>query len=617
VTLFARVVFIVLVGATFSAFFAAQRLKGAPPVVRVTKMTKFFSPNGDGVRDRNDIHVSVKQRDDITVSVVDRDGGEVRRLVSNVPARPFRPLDVSWDGRTDEGGTAPDGSYRLRIALRREGRSVTVQRQMIVDTTPPKPIVARVTPAVAGSAPAPFSMIVRRVSRYKPTQFRVLRTDSARPREIARFEGPKATRRVSWTPTSPLAPGTYMVVASVTDRAGNVGASVSLSPQPGEISGQPGFTVRALAAQAPDDPVIAGQRIEFYVDSRGRDYRWRVRRVGAARPVKRGTAKPGAPLVMRAPNGISGVYLLELRHGTDTARVPFMVQAQQRARILVVVPAITWYGTDQVDDDRDGLPNTLMNRDSVDHPRVLQGGPDQLPAGFADQVAPLLVYLDRQHLRYDLTSDLSLALDGSREPRASDRDGVLLAGPLRWIPARQARRLRRYVLDGGRLASFGSDTLRRSVSVTRTRMLRPTQPTPTDPFGARVEPLRRGTAAVPLTVLDQRPEEPLLAGSDGSLDGFDVFEESAARPDDERARVLAALGQEPTDEQRARAESEGKPPPEALAALTLSRFGKGTIIRIGLPQWGERIGKDPEVAQITHNIVDILRGVAPRTRSAQ
>jgi hypothetical protein len=621
VTLFARVVFIVLVGATFSAFFAAQRLKGAPPVVRVTKMTKFFSPNGDGVRDRNDIHVSVKQRDDVTVSVVDRDGGEVRRLVSNVPAQPFRPLDVSWDGRTDEGGTAPDGSYRLRIALRREGRSVTVQRQMVVDTTPPKPVIARVVPAVAGSEPAPFAMIVRHVSRYKPTQFRVLRTDSGaptrpettRPREIARFEAPGATRRVSWTPSDPLAPGTYMVVASVTDRAGNVGASVSLPPQAGEISGQPGFTVRALAAQAPDDPVIAGQRIEFFVDSRGRDYRWRVRRVGAPRPVKRGTAKPGAPLVMRAPNGISGVYLLELRHGTDTARVPFLVQSQQRARILVVVPAITWYGTDQVDDDRDGLPNTLASRGPVDHPRVLQGGPDQLPAGFADQVAPLLVYLDRNHLRYDLTSDLSLALD----PRASDRDGVLLAGPLRWIPARQARRLRRYVLDGGRLASFGTDTLRRSVSVTRTRLLRPTQPTPTDPFGARLAPLRRGSAAVPLTVLDQRPEEPLLAGSDGSLGGFDVFEESAARPDDARARVLAALGQEPTDEQRARAESEGKSPPEALAALTLSRFGKGTVIRIGLPQWGGRIGKDPEVAQITHNIVDILRGVTPRTRSVR
>ncbi len=273
---------------------------------------------------------------------------------------------------------------------------------------------------------------------------------------------PRATRRVSWTPTSPLAPGTYMVVALGAPTAPATSARRSRCRRsPARSPGRPGFTVRALAAQAPDDPVIAGQRVEFFVDSRGRDYRWRVRRLGAARPVKRGTAKPGAPLVMRAPNGISGVYLLELRHGTDTARVPFLVQSQERARILVVVPAITWYGTDQVDDDRDGVPNTLENRGPVDHPRVLQGGTDQLPAGFAEEVAPLLVFLDRNHLRYDLTSDLSLALDGSRDPRASDRDGVLLAGPLRWIPARQARRLRRYVLDGGRLASFGAETLRR------------------------------------------------------------------------------------------------------------------------------------------------------------
>jgi hypothetical protein len=173
------------------------------------------------------------------------------------------------------------------------------------------------------------------------------------------------------------------------------------------------------------------------------------------------------------------------------------------------------------------------------------------------------------------------------------------------------------VLDGGRLASFGTGSLRRSVSVTRTRLLRPTQPTATDPFGARLDPVRRAAAGVPLTVLDQRTDEPLLTGTDGSLDGFDTFEESAARPDDQRARVQAALGEEPTDEQRARAEAEGKSPPEALAALTSSRFGKGTVIRVGLPQWSERIAKDPEVAQITHNIVDILRGVAPRTRSTR
>ncbi len=36
-TLVARVTFLVLVGATFSAFFVAQRLKSAPPVIDVGK----------------------------------------------------------------------------------------------------------------------------------------------------------------------------------------------------------------------------------------------------------------------------------------------------------------------------------------------------------------------------------------------------------------------------------------------------------------------------------------------------------------------------------------------------------------------------------------------------
>ena len=41
-TLLARVVFALLVAATFSAFFVAQRLKSAPEVVNTVKVPKFF-----------------------------------------------------------------------------------------------------------------------------------------------------------------------------------------------------------------------------------------------------------------------------------------------------------------------------------------------------------------------------------------------------------------------------------------------------------------------------------------------------------------------------------------------------------------------------------------------
>ena len=52
-TIVARVTFVLLVAATFSAFFVAQRLKSAPPVVDVRSITRYFSPNGDGNRDVN------------------------------------------------------------------------------------------------------------------------------------------------------------------------------------------------------------------------------------------------------------------------------------------------------------------------------------------------------------------------------------------------------------------------------------------------------------------------------------------------------------------------------------------------------------------------------------
>ena len=178
--------------------------------------------------------------------------------------------------------------------------------------------------------------------------------------------------------------------------------------------------------------------------------------------------------------------MLNVRTAKRSTSVPFAVQARRPAPILVVLPAITWFGRDTLDDDRDGLPNTLENGSSAAYPRLLADG---LPDGFADQVAPLLAFLDRQKVHYDVTTDLTLA--ASRSGLTGEREGVLLAGPLRWISTELARRLRRYATDGGRVASFGADSLRRGVAVARDRLLRPLPPTDTDPFGTTLRPLRQ------------------------------------------------------------------------------------------------------------------------------
>jgi hypothetical protein len=622
-TRLARVVFALLVAATFAAFFVAQRLKSADSVAEITRVKRVFSPNGDGRRDVERIAFKVEQAGRVAVTIVNRDGERVRRLTDGIDARPGTPVRVIWDGRTDGGLRAPDGLYRLQLGLRRTGRTVVVPGSFRIDTTPPRPVVLSVTPPIAGPVPGAFEIRARGVGRRRAPRFRILRTDVTPVREVARFSGRTGSRRGVWDGRIggvPAPPGIYMVVVEVRDLAGNAGtAPAVIPPVPGQVPGRPGITVRRITAEPPLEPVQTGSRVAFFVDSRRRPYRWSIRRVGASRPIRKGRAVPGRTLALRAPGGVSGAYLLEVRSGRSSARVPFLVQAPQRARLLIVVPAITWLGVDKVDDNGDGLPDTLETGGPVRWPRVIAGD-HGLPATFADQTAPLLVFLDRARIRYDLTSDIALAR--SRDPRATDREGVVLAGPLRWVPRALARRLRRYVEDGGRLASFGTDSLRRGVHLGADRLTRPTQPTPTDPFGARLEPLARlrtgedGRTPVPLSALAEDASLGLLTGTDGVLDAFGRLEESQERPETRRAKVLVALGQDVTDAERAAAEAKGELPRKPLPALTATRLGKGIVIRVGITEWLTRTRQDREVAQITRNIVDVLRRVTPRVRSA-
>ena len=625
-TTLARVVFLALVAATFGAFFVAQRLKGAPPVVQL-KGQRWLSPNGDGRRDRARLELRVREDDVLTADLIDEAGSPVRRLVTERPIRRSSPIRVTWDGRTDEGAIAPDGVYRIRGTLLEQGRSVVNPRLITLDTAPPRPRVVRISPGqVVGPQAPEMRIVVSGVSPRNATRFRVIRTDVPEPQVVAKGSREPGLKRWLWNGRSrgePVPPGVYVVQVRVRDRAGNVGSNPVRVPfDAGDSPGPAGITVRSLAAQPPLRPVTAGEKADFFVDSRGRPYRWAIRRVGGKRPVRRGKVPAGAkgPLKLRAPRGKSGLYLVELQSGRNRTEAPFLVQGRERATMLVVVPAITWLGTDPVDDPplRDGMPDTLDRAGGgrVRWPRVF-AGEDGRPAGLSGQVAPLLRYLDRNRIRYDLTSDLDLALSDS--PRASDRKAVLVAGTMRWVPRSLARRLRRYVQDGGHLATFGPETLRRGVTLRADdaekagELLRPTQPTAEDPFGARLDAVRRTAAAEPLAQLGGDPGYGLFEGTGGTLEGFSAFEESVPPGEGGRASVLGAMGVAPAEPDPEAPADE--PPPETRYALTATRIGeKGLVIRVGLPQWAKRL-REPQVAQITRNIVDLLRGQEPKIRT--
>jgi flagellar hook assembly protein FlgD len=612
-TRLARVVFILLVGATVAAFFTAQRLKGEPAVARVIGLKHVFSPNGDRFKDVNRFFVELRERAEISVDVVNASGDAVRRLADDAVVSPQAPLRLGWNGRTDDRRIVPDGRYRVRVTLRREGRSVTVPRTTLVDTHPPRPRVRAIKPgSIIGPVAGPVQIEVGSVSRRLSKRARIYRMDGE-PRVVAELPLVTDTRTLTWNGQvdgKPAPPGMYLVQVSARDRGGNEGSTPAhIPPERADARGHPTLVVRTIAAEPPARPITAGRRVKVNVDARARPYRWRLRRLGETKPVKQGKVKARQPVRLTAPQGDSGLYLLELTAGRSTTTVPLMVQSTTRAKMLVVLPTMTWLGTQQGDEDNDGVVNDFTTGEAVPWPRVQPGG---LPSDLLDNVAPLLRFLDDAGIRYDLTSDLDLAL--SRSPRASDRSGVLLAGSERWIPRPYARRLREYVQDGGRVASFGTEALRRGVTLRRNadgtagRLVRPTQLANTDAFGTRLQPLRKEGSPATLTIIGGEPDYGLLTGFDGELGGFTQLEESDP-PSDDRGSLLAALGVETAPEQDDTATDELPPP--ARPALAATKIGDGVYIRVGLPGWTHRLS-DRQVGQITLNIADILRGVHTR-----
>jgi hypothetical protein len=277
-----------------------------------------------------------------------------------------------------------------------------------------------------------------------------------------------------------------------------------------------------------------------------------------------------------APRGKSGLYLFEVRTSRRRASAPLLVQARAPRPVLVVLPATTWQGDNPIDDDGDGRPDTLSPGPSIRTARRFSG--DGLPPQMRRGEALLLNYLDRRGHRYDLTTDVSLAL--GKGPRLAGHRGVILAGDTRWLDAGVARALRRYVRDGGRLLSIGTDSLRRGVQIAPDgRASEPTQPTTRDLFGARLLPVERS----PLTLVNSVDEIGLFAGTEGLFPGISVFEETQSVAG---GRIVAAAA---ADDGRRR-------------VIVATRQGKGLVIRPGLPDFSLRLRDTGEISRFMEGV---------------
>ena len=196
-----------------------------PPIVTRFQATRLFSPNDDGRRDSARVNIRLHEASRVTIEIL-KDGKPVVTLLDDI-AQPRGFFSVKWDGTDALGRPLPDGTYAIKLRARAGDKQFNKPRNIVLDTTAPRPAVMTVASATLSDKGAgecrlaftsrdPGSLVLeaRRLNGTEP-----VRRLGARPVH------PAQPVRWAWngenTTGTPVAPGLYVIGASVSDPAGN------------------------------------------------------------------------------------------------------------------------------------------------------------------------------------------------------------------------------------------------------------------------------------------------------------------------------------------------------------------------------------------------------------
>jgi hypothetical protein len=249
-----------LLGGSAAAFAVTERLKLERSPILNTRVDKFVSPLSGR---RAHIRFKVRKGDSLSLAIVDRRDRVVRALISSHQVRPG-PKDYKWNGRDDSGTPVPAGTYKPRVHLAAEHRTILLPNPIVVDTKVPRISLTRTSLAVVspdGDARHDYLTVFFKATEPVRAE---LYSNGHLAVKLKSFEA----HSLQWGRRNgmPSKPGVYRLQLRAIDQAGNKGPAT-----------RP-FTVRIRYIELGKHVIRAkaGGKISVRVSTDARSYYWRI-----------------------------------------------------------------------------------------------------------------------------------------------------------------------------------------------------------------------------------------------------------------------------------------------------------------------------------------------------
>jgi hypothetical protein len=255
-----------LLVATASAFAVEERLKLEDSPVLKTRITKLFAPK----RDEAKIAFLLRREESIQLDVAnDRDAIVRHGVGSGIFGPSFHQF--AWDGRNDSGLTVPDGSYRVQLQLKDEGRTIEFPTPVHVDSTAPAIDVVRLRHQVFSPDGDRRADHVDVVYRFSEPAYAILYVDG---KPVGPSFRKKPVGSYPWYAKGKK-PGTYRLALAAKDLAGNQTSTRAFA-----------VVLRFVELTKPRY-VTHGRVVRVRVSTDAQKVHWRLAgRSGAAKPPK-------------------------------------------------------------------------------------------------------------------------------------------------------------------------------------------------------------------------------------------------------------------------------------------------------------------------------------------